>query len=93
MARGDVHLRANEVDIEANAPYAAYIEKNNPASGRYSGLSFVIFPTPSHDERFPWASCYFSPVIDAVLESNVSSQYFDYLRRRLKRSTSSSSQQ
>ena len=36
---------------------------------------------------------YFSPVIDEVLESNVSSQYFDYLRHRLKRSTSSSSQQ
>ena len=34
---------------------------------------------------------YFSPVIDEVLESNVSSQYFDYLRHRLKRSTASSS--
>lgn len=33
---------------------------------------------------------YFSPVIDEVLESNVSSQYFDYLRHRLGRSSRSS---
>lgn len=33
---------------------------------------------------------YFSPVIDEVLESKVSSQYFDYLRHRLKRPSSSS---
>jgi len=32
---------------------------------------------------------YFFPIIDEVLESNVSSQYFDYLRHRLKRSSSS----
>ena len=33
---------------------------------------------------------YFSPVIDEVLESKVSSQYFDYLRRRLGRALRSS---
>lgn len=97
VARGDVQLRANEIDIEANVPYAAYIEKNNPTSGQYSGLSFVIFPTPSHEGAVPLglvrSLAYFSPVIDEVLESNVSSQYFDYIRHRLKRSTSSSSQQ
>ena len=32
---------------------------------------------------------YFSPVIDEVLESNVSSQYFDYLRHRLKHASRS----
>ena len=35
---------------------------------------------------------YFSPVIDEVLESNVSSQYFDYLRHRLGRASRSSKQ-
>jgi len=33
---------------------------------------------------------YFSPIIDEVLASNVSSQYFDYLRHRLKRASRSS---
>jgi hypothetical protein len=33
---------------------------------------------------------YFSPVIDEVLESKVSSQYFDYLRHRLRRALPSS---
>jgi len=33
---------------------------------------------------------YFSPVIDEVRESNVSSQYFDYLRHRLGRASRSS---
>ena len=32
---------------------------------------------------------YFSPVIDEVLESKVSSQYFDYLRHRLGRASRS----
>ena len=32
---------------------------------------------------------YFSPVIDEVLEFKVSSQYFDYLRHRLKRASRS----
>jgi len=36
---------------------------------------------------------YFSPVIDEVLESGVSSQYFEYLRQRLARASSRSSQQ
>ena len=36
---------------------------------------------------------YFSPVIDEVLESNVSRQYFDYLRHRLGRASSRSSRQ
>ena len=35
---------------------------------------------------------YFSPVIDEILESNVSRQYFDYLRHRLKRAAPRSSQ-
>jgi hypothetical protein len=33
---------------------------------------------------------YFSPVIDEVLESNVSRKYFDYLRHRLKLASRSS---
>ena len=33
---------------------------------------------------------YFSPVIDEVLESTLSRQYFDYLRHRLLRASSSS---
>ena len=33
---------------------------------------------------------YFSPVIDEVLESKVSPQYFDYLRHRLARASRSS---
>jgi hypothetical protein len=36
---------------------------------------------------------YFSPVINEVLESKVSSQYFAYLRHRLKQSSSSPSSQ
>ena len=36
---------------------------------------------------------YFSPVIEEVLESKVSRQYFDYLRHRLKHPSSSSSQE
>ena len=32
---------------------------------------------------------YFMPVVDEVLESNVSSQYFDYLRHRLRRASRS----
>ena len=36
---------------------------------------------------------YFSPVIDEVLESHVSSQYFEYLRQRLARVSSPSSQE
>ena len=36
---------------------------------------------------------YFSPVIDEVLESNVTSQYFEYLRQRLARASSRSSRE
>ena len=36
---------------------------------------------------------YFSPVIDEVLESHVSSHYFDYLRHRLGRAFRSSQRQ
>ena len=32
---------------------------------------------------------YFMPVVDEVLESNVSPQYFDYLRHRLRRASRS----
>ena len=36
---------------------------------------------------------YFSPVIDEVLESQASRQYFEYLRLRLQRASSSSPRQ
>jgi 5-methylcytosine-specific restriction enzyme B len=31
---------------DSGVPFAAYIHPSNPASGPYSGLSFVIFPVP-----------------------------------------------
>jgi 5-methylcytosine-specific restriction enzyme B len=41
-----VTLRAPEMSSDSGVPFAAYIHPNNPPSGRYSGLSFVIFPVP-----------------------------------------------
>lgn len=41
-----VKLRAPEMSLDSNVPFAAYIHPSNPHSGPYSGLSFVIFPVP-----------------------------------------------
>ena len=37
--------RAPGTQLDSGVPFAAYIHPNNPTSGPYSGLSFVIFPT------------------------------------------------
>ncbi|MBV8068781.1 MAG: AAA family ATPase [Acidobacteriaceae bacterium] len=37
-------LRAPAMSGDSGVPFAAYIHPQNPASGPYSGLSFVIFP-------------------------------------------------
>lgn len=37
-------LRAPAMSTEGGVPFAAYIHADNPRSGPYSGLSFVIFP-------------------------------------------------
>ncbi|HEX4170632.1 MAG TPA: AAA family ATPase [Bryobacteraceae bacterium] len=39
-------VRAPEMSADSGVPFAAYIHPQNPASGPYSGLSFVIFPVP-----------------------------------------------
>src|SRR5262249_6253958 len=39
-----VTLRAPDMPSEGGVPFAAYIHPNNPNSGPYSGLSFVLFP-------------------------------------------------
>ncbi len=44
QAEKSVALRAPEMSPESGVPFAAYIHPSNPPSGRYSGLSFVIFP-------------------------------------------------
>ena len=44
-ARNDVVLKAPEMDPESGVRFAAYIHASNPKSGRYHGLSFVIFPS------------------------------------------------
>jgi 5-methylcytosine-specific restriction protein B len=43
-----VTIRAPEMNSESGVPFAAYIHPSNPQSGRYSGLSFVIFPVVDH---------------------------------------------
>lgn len=43
QAAKEVTLRAPEMGPDG-VPFAAYIHPSNPTSGRYSGLSFVIFP-------------------------------------------------
>ncbi len=39
-----VTLRAPKISPDSGVPFAAYIHPQNPSSGAYSGLSFVIFP-------------------------------------------------
>ncbi len=39
-------VRAPEISGDSGVPFAAYIHPQNPASGPYSGLSFVLFPAP-----------------------------------------------
>jgi 5-methylcytosine-specific restriction protein B len=39
-------IRAPEMSADSGVPFAAYIHPQNPSSGPYSGLSFVIFPVP-----------------------------------------------
>lgn len=46
LAAKEVTLRAPEMSPDTGVPFAAYIHPSNPASGPYSGLSFVIFPVP-----------------------------------------------
>ena len=38
--------RAPEMSADSGVPFAAYIHPQNPPSGPYSGLSFVMFPVP-----------------------------------------------
>ena len=44
LAEKTVKLRAPEMSEDSGVPFAAYIHPENPGSGAYSGLSFVIFP-------------------------------------------------
>lgn len=44
QARKAVTIRAPEMSGDSGVPFAAYIHPQNPTSGPYSGLSFVIFP-------------------------------------------------
>lgn len=44
QASKTVTLRAPEMSGDAGVPFAAYIHPSNPASGPYSGFSFVLFP-------------------------------------------------
>src|SRR5579872_975227 len=44
-AAKEATLRAPEMGPDG-VPFAAYIHPSNPTSGRYSGLSFVVFPVP-----------------------------------------------
>lgn len=41
-----VTLRAPDMTVDSGVSFAAYIHPSNPASGPYSGLSFVMFPSP-----------------------------------------------
>ena len=45
-AHDKITLRAPEMAADSGVPFAAYIHPSNPSSGAYSGLSFVMFPTP-----------------------------------------------
>jgi 5-methylcytosine-specific restriction enzyme B len=44
QAKESVALRVNPLEKDSNVPYLAFIDPSNPTSGRYSGLSFVLFP-------------------------------------------------
>ncbi len=39
-------VRAPEMSADSGVPFVAYIHPQNPPSGPYSGLSFVMFPVP-----------------------------------------------
>lgn len=41
-----VSVRAPGISAETGVPFAALIHPENPTSGAYSGLSFVLFPVP-----------------------------------------------
>jgi 5-methylcytosine-specific restriction protein B len=43
-AQREVMLRAPNIDEDAGVRFAAYIHPSNPKSGRYHGMSFVVFP-------------------------------------------------
>src|SRR5947209_584328 len=45
-------LRAPEMNAETGVTFAAYIHPQNPDSGAYSGLSFVIFPLETEPALF-----------------------------------------
>ncbi|MCC6540547.1 MAG: AAA family ATPase [Bryobacterales bacterium] len=47
-AKSEVVIRAPEIDPESGVRYAAIIHRDNPGSGRYHGLSFVVFPADQH---------------------------------------------
>jgi len=47
-AKNEVSVRAPEIDTDGGVRYAAIIHQSNPSSGRYHGLSFVIFPAEDH---------------------------------------------
>jgi len=44
LAAKAVTLRAPEMNAESGVPFSAYIHPENPTSGAYTGLSFVVFP-------------------------------------------------
>src|SRR5208283_81454 len=46
LAAKELTVRAPEMNADSGVPFAAYIHPSNPASGPYSGLSFVVFPVP-----------------------------------------------
>jgi 5-methylcytosine-specific restriction protein B len=46
QAAKELTVRAPAMSPDSGVPFAAYIHPSNPASGPYSGLSFVIFPVP-----------------------------------------------
>lgn len=43
-AKSSVKLRAPEMAPNSGVPFAAFIHPNNPDSGMYGGMSFVLFP-------------------------------------------------
>jgi 5-methylcytosine-specific restriction enzyme B len=43
-AKGAFRLRAPDIRLDSGIPFSAYIHPENPTSGQYAGLSFVLFP-------------------------------------------------
>ncbi len=43
-AKGSFRLRAPDIKLDSGIPFSAYIHPENPTSGQYAGLSFVLFP-------------------------------------------------